>query len=278
MAKIPSVMQILVLAAALIGLLARSAPAQPTQDSGAAINRAAIKNTAEQQAQRYAQHWQQAISTLTQDKSFGWIAVVFLFAFGSLSMLFGWALVKSAFLPIAAMVGCGTGALGGMQIALIVSPLGGEGVGVRPMIWGGTIGFIALLGAAIKVRPLAWMLVVAAPFFVASVVVFPMEPWGELLAMISVAGGMLLALLAAIKQRLVAAASSGLLGALCLAFCWGALARLTNVHFLNASFNAAIAHPLALMAGILVVAIAAADLQCVLGPTDIVIRTDRAGQ
>ena len=275
MARTRSVMPILVLAAALIGLLAGAAPAQDAQDAQDAG--AVVRDAAEERAQQYAAHWQRAIFVLTQDKSFGWMAAAFLLAFGALSLFFGWALVKSAFLPIAATVGCGAGALLGMHMALLVSPAGwGEPV-VRPMIWGGTIGLIALLGAAIKARPLAWMLVVAAPFFVASVVVFPLEPGGALLALISVAGGLLLALFAAIKPRLVAAASSGLLGALCLAFCWGALARLTGLPFLTASFQAAIAHPLALMAGIVLVAVAGADLQCVLGPTDIVIRTDRSG-
>ncbi|MBS3764538.1 MAG: hypothetical protein KGZ25_14665 [Planctomycetes bacterium] len=211
-------------------------------------------------------YWQEALEGLSSEPVIGWPVVLGSVLIGLVLLGFGWTLLKLMFVPFATLMGFGAGAFMGMQLS--VSAFGSIGAGAKVgIVVGGALFFLILfLLTAIKARPVAWLLIVTAPFLVLSTLIFPLT---ALAGILCAAIGILLGLLSSLHRRSLAILSTALLGSILLVFAWALATFLIKNPSLNSILIAVMRDkPLYLLAIIGLVAFIGGDVQVVLGPPD----------
>lgn len=205
--------------------------------------------------------WRRALESLTARKSTGWILCAALVLAGGALLFFGWRLINSTFVFLSSAVGAGTGAYMALQACVVTNPHGDPTGKATCVVLGAVFGITLYLGTALRARPVAWMLVVAAPFLALSASVFPSSPP---LAVVAAAGGLGMGLATAFRQRSIATVSSAMLGAMILIFSAGMLVYLVDTETVHGWFDAAVGRPLVLALGMVLLIFIGTDLQLVL--------------
>ncbi len=241
---------------------------EPRMPAGVGAARELAKK-AEKKISGYGVYWQHALDSLSGNRVCAWAAVGASLVVGVLMLLLGWALLRAAFLPVAAVVGASTGLFMALQVTVGLLPRTGQDMRVSALAFGAVMGLAVFTVAAWKLRSMSWMLVTAAPFFVGSVLLYPLGLVGAAAAIACAAGGLVVGLVVALKRRTSTILATCVLGTLCLTFSWSMLVTLVGSTGLQSWFTAAIEHPYALFACMGMLAIAGADFQFVFGPRDI---------
>jgi len=213
----------------------------------------------------YGKYWDKALAHLTAKKPFGWLLASVTLGFGVVLLLFGWSFLRAAFVPISAIVGSSAGAFMALEFVVALWPGAGEQKALPVLIIGGAMGALAFVAMAWRVRPLAWMFVAAAPFLVASVLLYPLSSAGRTAAILCAAGGLVAGVAVALRRRASTVISTALLGTLCLTFSWGMLTYLLHSAGARTLFTVAVQNPLALFLCMAVLAFVGADFQFILG-------------
>lgn len=189
-------------------------------------------------------------------------------AVGVALLLFGWALLRAAFLPLSSVVGASTGLFMALEVTVGLLPGATEHTKISVLAAGAVLGLLVFTAAAWKLKSMAWMLVTAAPFLVASVLLYPLGLAGAIAAIGSAIAALAVGLAVALKRRTLTVLSTAVLGTLSLTFCWSLLTYLVGGEGMRAWFNSAIEHPYTLFLSMGVVALLGGDFQFVFGPKD----------
>ena len=209
-----------------------------------------------------------AFKVVAERKVLGLVAVLLLTFLGGLLLLFGWRLLNALFLPFSALVGAALGGFLGFQLAVALSFAGGTGTAVVAGLVGAVSGGLLFAGASVKAQPVAWMLIVSAPFLVVSTFLVPMGTTGQFLAIGTVVVGLGLGFASMMKRQQLVVFSTALLGAICLAFCFGVVTRLTESPALVKALEFTYKYPFALLGAVGLLTLLGADLQFVLAPSE----------
>lgn len=199
----------------------------------------------------------------------GWIASALLFLLTATLLLFGWALLRTFFVPVSGAVGSAAGALLTLGLVAVVAPEAREEVKLVALVVGVLAGGLILVFSAMKMRPFACMFIVLSPFLIISTALFPLGRTGAALAILAVLIGVALGCMSMHHMRPMAILSTSLLGAVCLtAFC-GALTRLWGLAFLQKGWVFLMQNPLILLVGLVLVALGGANFQWSAGPGEL---------
>lgn len=216
------------------------------------------------------------LAQLVRRPAAAWTAVVALLGGGLALLLFGWAMMKALFLPLSSLIAAATATFLAGEIVLAMSPDSSSALQLGvPAV--GAAGAIALnVVLARKARPLAWLMVVLAPFLVLSAFIFPLGPYGKLLAVVTVAVGLAVGFVSTVHHRLLVIVSNSLLGATCLVAGLAVLAQLTRIGAMLSALDWAIRVGWPLPLVVVVLAAAGVNLQLTFGPPAEPAGTDRA--
>ena len=220
-----------------------------------------LEKTARHQLGRGVVVWRSALRSLTARKFSGWLLLAFLVLSGLALLFAGWSLVNSTFVLLATAIGAGTGGYLGLQACLVLEPsTTGEGKATC-LVLGAVFGIVLYLGTSLRARPIAWMLVVSAPFVVLSAAVYPVNGF---IAVLAACGGLGMGLVASLRRRALTTVSTAMFGALLLTFCTGLIVYLLDIEKLHNAFDKAVAHPLLLGLGVVLLIFIGTDLQLML--------------
>lgn len=221
---------------------------------------------AEERIGRFAAHVRTLVSRLAQAKATGWGGLVCMVLFGGGCLFFGWSFLKRAFLPFCAVTGAATG--GFIVLCLVLSLASGDTSGlvrIAALAAGAGAGLAASMFLTRKAPPLGRWLVVAAPFLVLSIAAFPVN---TVLALVLVALGMVVGLIATFRMRAVAICSTSLFGAAALVAAFGTFVELTKVSFLVNALDWMTDKPWMLTMATLVVFLVGVNFQSISGPAE----------
>jgi len=234
---------------------ANGVPASPPSETGLSVGKppgveaaGELARGASQRLAGYGARWQQVLARLAANKPFGWLAGVASLALGIMLLFFGWALLRFAFPVLAVVTGCVAGGFLALEFVVVVRPEAGEVSQRLALALGAVLGAVILLGIAHNARPLAWMLMAAAPFLVASVLLYPVGAAGPVVA--------------------ISCSAFGLAFGICLVFCWGLLTHLLSGGGARTLFALALERPLALLLCAVAGTSVGADYQFLFGPRD----------
>lgn len=214
---------------------------------------------------RILQSWRAGVSGLAERQFFAWVLCIVLLAVGCASLGFGWTLVHSLFVPIVTGMGALTGGYFALQARLATNPEAGGVAQTVFLILGGGFGLTLFLICALKARPVAWILFVAAPFCALSALIFHAS---VPVALFTVAAGLGLGFITTFARRTVTIIATALMGGLLLAFCAGLLAYLLDAQFMQKGIDASVQHPLFFAVALVLVIFVGADVQLMLGKVD----------
>jgi len=187
---------------------------------------------------------------------------------GGVLLLFGWRLLSGFFVPFSSLMGAFLGAALGFQLVLALSEGPAGGGAVVAAVIGGLAAAGLFCVSSLKAPPIAWFLIVAAPFLVISTLLFPAGGMGELFAVLVVLVGLVLGFASMMKRQPMVIFSTALLGTLSLVFCFGIIAHLTEAESLQSVLDFLYKYPFALAGGIVVLMLVGGDLQFVTSPTE----------
>ena len=227
-----------------------------------------LAEKAERKISGYGAYWQDALASLSRNRAFAGVAVGASLAVGIALLLFGWAFLRAAFLPLSAVVGASTGLFMALEVTVGLLPGATEHTKISVLAVGAVLGLLVFTAVAWKLKSMAWMLVTAAPFLVASVLLYPLGLAGAIAAIGSALAALAVGLAVALKRRTLTVLSTAVLGTLSLTFCWSLLTYLVGGEGMRAWFSLAIEHPYALFLSMAVVALLGTDFQFVFGPRD----------
>jgi hypothetical protein len=198
----------------------------------------------------------------------GWPRALVLLAAGLAMLAFGWALLKTLFLPLSVLVAAATGGFLSAEAARCLSETESAAAVMAFMGLGAVLGAVFCFILARKVRPLAWMLVVAAPFLILSVFLFPLGFGGAALAVAAAAGGLVLGFLATSRHRILVILSNSLLGAMCAASAIAMMIHLSGIASLLNALDWTLEAGWPVLVGLVLVMGAGTNFQLTFGPPD----------
>ena len=217
---------------------------------------------------QFAQYANRFLGDLCANPMLGWLGAAVTLALGMVLLMFGWTLLRAVFVPFCAVVGFATGASAAAAIVLSAMPDASPGA-KRLLLSAAAVGGTVVYGAtALKARPIACMLVVAAPFLAVAALLLPLGGIGVVLGMGAVVLALAFGFGSVLTLRPLAIVSTAALGAVCLAACWGLLGHLLGEGLVRKSADWSISHPLALVVLVLCLAIVGASFQFNVGPRE----------
>jgi hypothetical protein len=220
-----------------------------------------VRESARERVSQALKVWRRALVSLTARKITAWVVFAVLVLFGAALLFAGYRLINSTFVFVSTAVGTGVGAYLGLQACVVASPQGDATGKAVCLLLGAVFGIALFLGSAVRARPVAWMLVTAAPFLALSASVFPSSPT---LAIVAAVGGLGMGLATALRQRPVTTVSSAMLGAMALLFSAGMFVYLLDNPALHGWFDTAVGHPLVLALGLVLLIFVGTDIQLIL--------------
>lgn len=219
------------------------------------------EKVAREQINAAVKAWRQVLRDLTARKDTGWVLFVSLVLFGCALLVYGWRLLNRAFLFLAAAVGGGVGSYMGLQACLVLSSQA-ETIGKAGcLLIGAAFGIALYLGTALRAKPLAWMLLVAAPFLIFSAYIAPSS---FTVALLAAGSGLAMGLAAGLRQRAMVTVSTAMLGALMVVFSGGMLVHLLGSRTAHEWFDTVVGRPFVLAAVFLLLIFIGTDLQLIL--------------
>lgn len=217
-----------------------------------------LKEVAREQMEEGTQKWERALQRLSAHRPSGWLLCVVLGILGLALLGFGDRMVEKAFVPVVSLVGVGAGGYLGLQLCILLFGYPSETTQAGAIFIGIGVFGVLYAVAAVRARPVAWMLVVATPFFMLSAMLAGTSP---LVATVAAIVGAVLAILACLRHHVLATISTAMLGAFSLTFSWGLLMHMIRDRQYRAFFGRAIDHPYVLGLIIILIIGAGVDFQ-----------------
>jgi hypothetical protein len=205
-----------------------------------------------------ARNWQKTLESLSAHSPLGWLLFVLVTALGFALLGFGDRMLEKAFIPMVILVGIGAGSYLGLQLCILMEGFPSESSQTTAILAGAALGAILYALSSIKAPPVAWMLLVATPFFLLSAMLAKVN---QVVAAVSAFGGIALAILACLRHHVLSTITTSMLGAFALTFSWGLLMHLMPDKRYRLFFDKAMKHPYLFALAIILIIGAGVDFQ-----------------
>ena len=230
------------------------------------LPRTRVLEEAKDSLTRAATYTDELLDELSDSAAIGWPAAAVAMLLGGALLAYGWALFRNLFLPVCAVVGLATGS--SVAAAVVLSAMQDVSPALRQLslLVGASAGTVIYLVIAAKARPIACIMVIAAPFLILAALLLPLGSTGSVLALAAIVLALAMGFGSVIKLRPLAIVSTAVLGAVCLAVWWGLLSHLCEISFIDRSSRWAMSHPWALIVVVACLAALGISFQLNLGP------------
>ena len=240
----------------------------PAKEAPAPEEKAGLAERAQAKLTKFSKHVDKAFAAVAERRLLGLVLIPVSLVAGGVLLLFGWRLLNGLFVPFATVMGALLGGFLAFQVVLALSAEPGTSTLVGVSIVGVVAGVALFCGTALKAVPVAWMLIVAAPFLVVSTFLFPLGRTGQLVAVITVVVGMVLGFASMMKRQPMVIFSTALLGSISLVFCFGIVTHLTEAEALQSVLDFVYKYPFALLGAIGLLTLVGGDLQFITAPSE----------
>lgn len=239
-------------------------PLSGYREAGDQAKRAAQR--AGREVQTFAVYLDQRFAGISERPLLQWGVLAAALAGGIAFWLFGWALLKTFFVPVVTFAGCATGGFLAWSLHSSYSANPTANMGMVTTVLGMVMGAAFYFVVGRKFKPLGMFLTVFTPFLIICSILYP---YSGLQALAALGLGAVFAMIAMLKLRPVAVLSTSLLGAFALMIGVRLFQQAAGIQWILPVLEWFTENPAILLLILVVAVLVGAHIQLTAGPGDI---------